>query len=638
MRTRMLTPFVSATIASVFLLAAMFAWNGMRNEGMLSSFEPTAVMAEVSAPAQGEDVAITFEVTPTTVILGESTTFSATTEVTNTGTYTMSWDYGDGIGSNGPVEFTDAVAGVTDTYTYVAPDIYNATASISQTATVSDELTTDPIAVTVTGPDVTIPTDATFGENVTVNISNFSANAITGTNLVISTPMGVEVVEVLAGDIAADGTAESSAIFDEAGLYTVTATLYPETGFDLVEGPGTEVIVEQEITVAEPGASLTATPSTVTAGESVTFDAEVTGVITSAVTDYEIDFGDGSSDTLTTGALSATTVYTYSMEGNYTALFTTTLIGGAVYTDTASVVVSSDVVTGGSLTLNADPTTLTAGSTDISTVVATILDSNNAPAANQPVTITIDSPVYGMRLTGGTTVVSGTTDASGAYTTTLTVGAVPGEVTLTASSPAAALDGTVVVTANPAGGGASATQAVTLSGTDDNVATFDVGGRQIIVSLPAQPDLPGVTLYLNISETVGATDVPSGTVVIYDFSLNVFAGQDIPALSIEEGDQIPTPPTGFAADGAQVTVIYTDEELETAGTSLAQNQALSVNEDTLALYDTVSPDGTGDLSDEPLNSTVDADGNTVTGDVDQFGRHALAGQAQATIYLPVITQ
>jgi len=297
-------------------------------------------------------------------------------------------------------------------------------------------------------------------------------------------------------------------------------------------------------------------------------------------------------------------------------------------------VVSSDVVTDGTLLLSADPTTLTAGSGETSTVVATLTDSDNNPVAGEAVTITIESPVYGMRLTGDTTVVSGTTDASGAYTTTLTVGAVPGQVTLTASSPAADLDGTVVVTANPVGGGASATQVVTLSETEDNVATFDVGGRQIIVSLPPQPDLAGVTLYLNIVEIVGATDAPSGTIIIYDFSLNVFLGQDLG--TIEEGTQLTTPPEGFNATGAQVTVSYTDEELATAG--LAQSTP-GVDEDTLALYDTVSPDGTGALSDDPLPSTVDAAANTVTGDVDQFGLHAVAGtQASRTIYLPLLAR
>jgi hypothetical protein len=284
-----------------------------------------------------------------------------------------------------------------------------------------------------------------------------------------------------------------------------------------------------------------------------------------------------------------------------------------------------------SLVLSATPDTLTAGSSETSEVVATLTDNAGDPVAGEAVTVTIESPVYGMRLTGDTTVVTGTTDASGAYTTTLTVGNVPGEVTLTASSPAAELDGTATVTAEPASGGASQTLEVTLSGTEDNVATFDVNGRQIIVSLPPQPDLAGVVLYLSI-EDVAATDAPSGTVIIYDFSLNVFLGQDLGTF--EEGTQLTTPPEGFNASGAQVTVSYTDEELATAG--LAQTTP-SVNESTLALYDTVSPDGTGALSDDPLTSTVDADANTVTGDVDQFGLHAVAGQVQTRLYLPLLT-
>jgi hypothetical protein len=145
-----------------------------------------------------------------------------------------------------------------------------------------------------------------------------------------------------------------------------------------------------------------------------------------------------------------------------------------------------------------------------------------------------------------------------------------------------------------------------------------------------------VTLYLNV-EDVAATDAPSGTVIIYDFSLNVFLGQDLGG--IEEGTQFITPPEGFNASGAQVTVSYTDEELATAGTALAQTAG--VNENTLALYDTVNSDGTGALSDDPLTSTVDTTANTVTGDVDQFGLHAVAGepaQIGTTLYLPLVAK
>jgi hypothetical protein len=627
----MLTPFVSAIVASVFLLAAMFAWSGMRNEGMLSSFEPAAVQAEIVTESN-TDVQIDFGVDPTEINLGETVAVSAAVALLNPGTYSMTWDLDITDGMTDATVISDTAGIVPGTYTYMAPGNFDATAYISHTDSPLDVLEAT-IPVTVTGPDVAVATDAVFGDAVEVSISNFNANAITGTNLVITSPTGmVYNTEVLAGDIAPDGTATADFVFDEVGTYTVTASLEAAPGFDL-GGPVEDTV---EIDIGEPGATLTADPTTITAGESVTFDAEVTDVITSAVTDYEIDFGDGSSESLPTGALSATTVYTYDMAGDYTALFTATLTGGAVYTDAASVMVESDVVTGGTLLLSADPTALTAGSDETSTVVATLTDSGDNPVAGEAVTITIESPVYGMRLTGDTTVVSGTTDASGAYTTTLTVGAVPGEVTLTASSPAADVDGTVDVTASPVGGGASATQAVTLSATDPNVATFDVGGRQIVVSLPAQPDLGGVTLYLNIAETVGATDAPSGTIVIYDFSLNVFLGQDLGPL--EEGTQLATPPEGFNATGAQVTVGYTDEELAAAG--LAQATP-GVDEDTLALYDTVSPDGTGDLSDDPLPSERDTGANTVTGDVDQFGRHALAGepaQTGTTLYLPLVAK
>jgi hypothetical protein len=338
------------------------------------------------------------------------------------------------------------------------------------------------------------------------------------------------------------------------------------------------------------------------------------------------------------------------MAGDYTALFTATLVGGAVYTDTASVTVDPDTVTGGSLTLsvvdvNGDPvTTLNATTGATATVVATVLDDTSTPVANQAVTITLQSPVFGMRL-DGTTEVSGTTDASGSYTATLAVGAVPGVVTIEASSSAAAEDATATVEALTADGQSSPTQAVTLSTTgpippvEFTGVTLDGQARNIVITLPQQTAaaLDGVSLYLNL-EDIAVTEAPSGTFVIIDFELNVFLGS-----GDNEGDPLSTADAealGFEfsnANGtATVQVSYTQDDLTVSGVSVAQTTT-EIDEASLALYDAETPDSTV-LNDDPLpNSTVE--NNTVTGDVRQFGVHGVAGtQTGTTLYLPLVAK
>jgi hypothetical protein len=186
----------------------------------------------------------------------------------------------------------------------------------------------------------------------------------------------------------------------------------------------------------------------------------------------------------------------------------------------------------------------------------------------------------------------------------------------------------------PESGGASDTQAITLvGGADQEPVQLTVGGRAVTIDLATLPSaLDGVTLYVNVvANQINATDAPSGTILVADFNVSVFAGQDLTA-EISEGDPVTTAQAtnlGVTLDGAQVTVSYSNDEIE----------ALGIDPETLAVYDTVSDDGTGDFNDTPLNSVVNTTDNQVTADVEQLGRHALAGQpadTQTTLYLPVV--
>jgi hypothetical protein len=607
----------------------MFAWNGIRNEGTLSSFEPATALADTSSQG-GDDLGVTFGVTPTEVVLGESVGFTASVNVTNTGLFTMTWDYGDGMGSAGPVTGTDDLV-FPDTgtvpYIYTTPGTYNATANVSQTETVSDVVTTD-LQVTVTGPSLSIPTAADFGESIEVTIDNYSANAITGTNLVITSPSGmVYNVAVPVGDIGPDGTATTDVPYDENGTYEVAATLFAAGSFELNEDGDTEVTVTGDVLV-NAGATLEAAPTPVDIGNTVTFTGTLSGVLTDSVTSYTLDFGDDSDPTSpATGTLSFTETTTYASAGTYTATLTAVLDGSTpvTLTDTATVVVSGTTTAEvESLTIGTDPATLTADGTSTSDVAVTALDSDSNPVEGVTVTVTLPaSGNLGTRLEGSLNV-SGTTDADGVFTTTLTAGNVPGEVTLTATS--GSVEQTANVTLEISGGGVLP---VTFSPDSEVDVTFEVDGRQFRLFSPAQGGLSGpLPLYLVISpDAIDAADVPTGTLV-YGFSLDAYFGEG----TATEGEPLSTVEAinaGFDFDGVIVEVSYAPDNLD----------ALGVFADTLELFDTANQDGMGTLSDEPVPaSTVLLGVQRVKGDVQQFGRHAIIGFEFTNMYLPLVLQ
>jgi plastocyanin len=628
----------------------MFAWNGIRHEGMLSSFEPAAVLADTDSDANA-DFRLTFGVTPTMVILGNTARVTATVAVTNAGSYTSTWDLdNDGVAETG-VGPVDIEAGGSDEYNtiyegYTSVGTFDSTAVVTyrQTGLITPSILTATVPVTITGPTpVVSPTQANIGESIVVEIDNYVENVITGANIEImpssSTPFTVVVEDA---DIPASGVVDTGAIFNEADTYTITTTLYPADSlvgtFDLNADPATdEVSSTVNVDVAMPSVTFEADPVEADVGETVTFTGTLSGAPASSVMSYTFDFGDSVTTTVSANTNEVSTTHVYDAAGSYTAVFAAMFANGMVVSDTTPVTVSEVVVGDNNLALSVANDTLTAGSGDTTDVVATVTNAETSdPVAGAIVTVTLESPVFGLRL-DGTTTVSGTTDASGSYTTTLAVGQVPGQVTLAASSDV--VDGppqTATIITVPESGGASDTQAITLvGGADQEPVQLTVGERAVTIDLATLPSaLDGVTLYVNVvANQINATDAPSGTILVADFNVSVFAGQDLTA-EISEGDPVTTAQAtslGVTLDGAQVTVSYSNDEID----------ALGIDPETLAVYDTVSDDGTGDFNDTPLTSVVNTTDNQVTADVEQLGRHALAGQpvdTQMTLYLPLVIQ
>jgi PKD repeat protein len=576
---------------------------------------------------------VSFGVTPTLVALGETVEFTASVTVNNTGLYTMTWDYGDGVGGAGPVTRITTTMGVVGplSYGYTEPGTYDATASVEQTATTSDTITTGPIEVTVEGPTPAVTvTSAIFGEPVVFEIDNYVSGVISGAVVMIDSPSGMTYSSTVAVD---SDVVETDLVYGDtqSGTYSVTVTLDPEPSFDLAEGPGDTVeVVDQPVFVEAAEATLSASSTSVDVDESVTFNGAVTNVITDAVVSYTFDFGNNESDTdAPTTSLTATATYSYSMAGTYNVTFTAMLSNSVEISATETITVSAVTVGDTQLevtTTATDNELVVDGSAE---VVATLTDADDAVVAGETVTLTLQAPVYGMRL-DGTTEVSGTTDASGSFTATLTAGSFPSNpnAVTVAASAAGADDASVDVTSVAPEGSNISTGVLTLSsdaaGSQVEITLSD--GRTVTIQLPQQDDdaLNGFPLYVSIEE-LAATDAPSGTIGVVDFFVRVYLGDDI-SDELTEGTEVTAEDAGTAGvnlAGAQVTISFTADELNTLGIDPA----------TLMVYD---------IDGEDFRSLTTAAGDTsVTADILGFGRHILAGepvQTGTTLYLPLVAR
>jgi phospholipase C len=245
-----------------------------------------------------------------------------------------------------------------------------------------------------------------------------------------------------------------------------------------------------------PTVTISASPTSITAGQSSTLTVAATNATTVTIT------GDGSTHTL------AATGGTLTVKPTKTTTYTATASGsGGNVTATATVTVGAS--TGPTVTITANPTSIAAGATSTLTVAAT-----NATT----VKITgDDGSSYDLAATGGTQAVTPTKTTTYTATAAGATGTTPATATATVTVTGA--KPTVTVTANPAtitaGSASSLTIAVT-NATSVTVAGSD--GTSYTLPSPAggtQAVSPAATTTYTVTATgAGGTATATATVTV----------------------------------------------------------------------------------------------------------------------------
>ena len=437
-----------------------------------------------AAPTAGP-VSVTMTANPASIAPGASSTLTIT--ASNANSVAIS-------GSDG-TSYTLPGAGGTQAVSPSKTTTYTATASGGGGSTATATAT---VTVTTSAPTVTItanPTSITAGASsvLTVVATNATSVTITGTDNTSYTLQGV------GGQQAVTPTATTT--------YTATAT-----------GPGGTASATAQVTVTQavaPTISMTASPASITPGGSSTLT-----VTANHATGVTITGSDGTKYTLP-GAGGTQTV-----SPSKTTTYTATASGaGGTATATATVTVTTAPPT---VSISANPTTITAGNSSVLTVVAT-----NATT----VTITgSDSSSYTLQAAGGGQTVTPKTTTT--YTATATgPGGTASAMVQVIVNPA--VKPTVTITANPTSINAgqsstitvTATNAtgVTLSGTDGTTYTLQAtGGTQVVsptktTSYQATATGPGGTAMQSVTVTV--TQVGPPTLTITANPASIVSGQ-----------------------------------------------------------------------------------------------------------------
>ncbi len=354
-------------------------------------------------------------------------------------------------------------------------------------------------------------------------------------------------------------------------LHLLVATLVCVSLPLLFSGCGTSVSAN---TTLSPTVSMTASPSSISAGGSSTLTvlaANASGVTVTGTdgSSYNLPANGGTQKVSPT----ATTTYTATATG-----------GGGKAAATVTVTVSAGPTSGPTVTITANPTSVAAGTPSTLTVAAT-----NATA----VTVTgSDGSSYTLAGTGGTQSVSPT--ATTTYTATATgaggaTATATATVTVTSSTSTAP---TVTITANPtsitAGSSSiltvTATNAstVTITGTDKSSYSLTAtGGIQSVspaatTTYTATATGPGGTVTATATLTVTANPVPTVTIVANPTSI---AAGDSSTLTVT------------ASNATQVTITGSDGSSYTLASSSGALQSVSPTKTTTYTATATGPGG-----------------------------------------------
>jgi PKD repeat protein len=132
------------------------------------------------------------------------------------------------------------------------------------------------------------------------------------------------------------GTSTLPQTFTSTGTYTVQLTVTDSLG-QTSSNTATETVKVVPAAAGAPTATLSASPASVTTGQTVSFTASATAGTGSSISSYGWSFGDGTSANTPT----STTTHTYSAAGTYTVKLTVTDADGQTATSSAVVTVTN---------------------------------------------------------------------------------------------------------------------------------------------------------------------------------------------------------------------------------------------------------------------------------------------------------
>jgi PKD repeat protein len=399
------------------------------------------------------------------------------------GTLTYAWNFGDSIGT---------ATGATPTYSYTAPGTY--TATVTATDSLGDAKN-DSVQVVVNA-DLTVntttatPNPAGVGQTV-----SFAATVSGGT--------GTLTYAWNFGDSL--GTTSTAATptfaYTAAGTYTARVTV-----MDAVGGQATNSV---QVTISAISiASTTATPSTIDAGQTVSFSTSATGG-TGTLT-YSWNFGDG-----TAAGSGANPTHAYSTSGPYTATVTVTDGIGNQQLGTVAVTVNP--------VISITTTTATPSTVDVGQTV-----SFSASATGGTIPLTYDW-TFGDAVGTATDTATPTYvyTATGTYTATVTVtDAVGGtkNATVQVIVNADVTVNTPTATPNPAGVGQTVSFSVTASGGTIPLTYAWTFGDAVGTATGATPTYiytaPGTyTATVTVTDSVGNQQIGTVKVTVSQISI-----------------------------------------------------------------------------------------------------------------------
>ncbi len=647
MRSRLLTPFVSALAGSLFVLLAMFVWSGMRQPGeQLLLLEPT--VAEANTVTGNGITLIWTSSAPTT--LGQETVFTASVAITPTTEYTMTWDYNINTPMinvttpvlTGPVTLTSGVD--TPEYYYKAPGTYTAVATVFVDGTA---LVSNTIPVTVNGPSISLtstPANPLFGDTVafTITITDFDPKTVGKVQLDYG-GLGPEPDVFDSFTVGGDGevvlVGTKTVTLTQIGTFTPTASIVT-TGTYNVDTSASVVIN------VNPALALVAAPTAVGIGEDVAFTATPSGISAGALSEANVtfNFGDGNAAADNTAPFTATHAYTAAgtFSASATLAFVGNVYGGGINSNIVNVTVTGEE-TPLTLTL-VGPATLTAGQNPTSGVVTATLSP--APVAATPISFTITTNTGAV-----VNPTSGTTDASGIVTATVTAGKVGGPIVVVATSGALSetttissvldantnttslVSGTNELTVNIPGVGPRPFF-LTLSGniTQPTGLVLSIKGLPvtgpITPSAPITPTTPTTPTTMTQNLFLAQVDIDSvpaqtssGEITMYGFNVEVYKIGDATPLTTAELRTFLDSISGTAT----LSTTYEASDLTQQGVAIVPT--------TVGLFQL---DQQPDVFSKMTGSTSNPTTRTAFATITQTGVHILAGRDRQNSFLPIV--